>query len=48
VTTPSQPPEFNPQFALESETASLHLLGYYLDRAEAIPGEQLLLTFFWE
>jgi hypothetical protein len=48
VTTPSQPPEFNPQFALEAETAGLHLLGYNQDRAEAIPGEQLLLTFFWE
>ncbi|MFZ0547375.1 MAG: 6-pyruvoyl-tetrahydropterin synthase-related protein, partial [Candidatus Promineifilaceae bacterium] len=48
VTRPDRPPKLQPQYPLDVETAGLHLLGYNQDRTEAIPGEQMLLTLFWE
>jgi hypothetical protein len=50
VEAPARPPAFSPQFLIEEEAPGmgLALLGYNQDRAEAAPGEQLLLTLFWE
>jgi hypothetical protein len=48
VTRPNRPPDFQPQFPLDTAINGLHLLGYNQDRAEAAPGEQMLLTLFWE
>jgi len=49
VTAPPEPPSFKPQYPLEAPFDSgLTLLGYNQDRTEAAPGEQVLLTFFWE
>ena len=48
VIRPDQPPDITPQFPLQAETAGLQLLGYNQDRAEATPGEQMLLILFWE
>ncbi|WP_374689263.1 hypothetical protein [Promineifilum sp.] len=49
VVNPARPPDFTPQYPLDETLApGLRLLGYNQDRAEAIPGESVLLTFFWE
>jgi hypothetical protein len=50
VKTPVEPPSFTPQYPLETSLAgsSLKLLGFNQDRAQAAPGDQVLLTFFWE
>lgn len=49
VLRPATPPTFDPQFPLqETAVLGLKLLGYNQDRAETAPGEQLLMTFFWE
>ena len=49
IATPSEPPQFRPQFAQERTCRHRpELLGYNQDRATAVPGEQLLLTLFWE
>ncbi len=48
VTRPNKPPDITPQFPSQAETAGLQLLGYNQDRAEASPGEQMLLILFWE
>jgi hypothetical protein len=48
VTRPESGPDFNPQFSSQETINGLTLMGYNLDRAVAAPGEQLLLTFFWE
>ncbi len=48
VTRPDQPAQFTPQFPLETAVADLTLLGYNQDRAEAAPGDPVLLTLFWE
>jgi hypothetical protein len=48
VTRSESRPDFSPQFPLDESINGLTLLGYNLDRAVAAPGEQLLLTFFWE
>ena len=37
-----------PQYEVNAGVAGLTLLGYNLDREEAAPGDQILLTFFWE
>ena len=50
VTMPDESPPFNPQYPVETllEDLGLTLLGYNQDRQEAAPGDQILLTFFWE
>ena len=48
VTRPGTPPEFTPQFPLTADVSGLTLLGYNQDRAEAAPGDPLLLTLFWQ
>lgn len=49
ITTPPSPPDFAPQFPLQVDLDSgLRLLGYNQDRGAAVPGESVLLTFFWE
>jgi hypothetical protein len=53
VTNPAEQPDFTPQVALPTGGAAvpelgLRLLGYHQDRAEAIPGDVVLLTLFWE
>ncbi len=50
VVNPTQPPQFEPQFAAEHDFPAwgLRLLGYNLDRQEAAPGDPVLLTLFWE
>jgi hypothetical protein len=50
VVNPDDPPDFAPQFPVEHEwpALGLRLLGYNQDRAEAAPGDSVLLTLFWE
>lgn len=48
VVRPEQPPSLTPQHALEAQIDGLTLLGYDQDRAEAAPGDPVLLTLFWE
>ncbi|MCI0394673.1 MAG: YfhO family protein [Chloroflexi bacterium] len=48
VSRPETPPQFQPQYPQQEAVAGLLLLGYNQDRQEALPGEHLLLTFFWE
>jgi hypothetical protein len=53
VTNPAEPPDFAPQFVMPEGGAAvpglgLRLLGYNQDRTEAIPGDIVLLTLFWE
>ncbi|MFN2137875.1 MAG: hypothetical protein ACK2UK_18110 [Candidatus Promineifilaceae bacterium] len=50
VTMPDQPPTFSPQYPLQEpvESGGVRLLGYSQDRAEAMPGDALLLTLFLE
>ena len=47
ITPPTTEPEFKPQYVLETAVGSAQLLGYNQDRQETVPGEPLLLTFFW-
>jgi hypothetical protein len=50
VVNPPQPPQFEPQYPVEQDfpALGLRLLGYNQDRANAAPGESVLLTLFWE
>ncbi len=53
VTNPVEPPHFTPQYPLPDGGAAvagleMRLLGYNQDRTEAIPGDIVLLTLFWE
>ncbi len=50
VTKPDTQPEFDPQFLMDAEIGAVNaqLLGYNLDRQQIAPGEQFLLTLFWE
>ncbi|MGD8807548.1 MAG: glycosyltransferase family 39 protein [Chloroflexota bacterium] len=48
VQAPTSPVTLSPQFDLKAEIGGLSLLGYSQDRQEAIPGEELLLTLFWQ
>ncbi len=50
VTDPDLPPRFKPQYPLETplDDLGLVLLGFNQDRAEAAPGDLVLLTLFWE
>jgi hypothetical protein len=48
VTEAKQPPEFTPQYNLRADLPGLQLLGYNQDRTDAAPGDQLLLTLFWQ
>lgn len=48
VTAGSNSAEFTPQFPLNAPVGSRLLLGHNQDRMEAAPGDQVLLTLFWE
>ena len=48
VVRPKKRPSLTPQQPLEAQAGGLALLGYNQDRAEAAPGDPLLLTLFWE
>lgn len=48
VVRPEQPVNFRPQQAMSESIAGLTLLGYSQDRMDALPGEQMQLTFYWE
>lgn len=48
IVRPDAPPQFEPQQTLSQEAGGLRLLGYSQDRAQAAPGDPLLLTLFWE
>jgi hypothetical protein len=50
VIMPDQAPAFEPQYSLEIplDDAGLTLLGFNQDRSEAAPGDEVLLTLFWE
>lgn len=50
VEAPTRPIVFRPQFSRRESVsgAGITLLGFNQDRAEAIPGEPVLLTLFWE
>lgn len=48
VTRPDKAPDFEPQYAQQAAIGGLTLLGYNQDRRQAIPGESVLMTFFWE
>jgi hypothetical protein len=48
ITAPPLLAEFEPQYRLETAVGQAYLLGYNQDRQEAVPGEQMLLTFFWQ
>ncbi|MFN2205549.1 MAG: hypothetical protein ACK2UT_06515 [Candidatus Promineifilaceae bacterium] len=50
VITPDRAPTFKPQYPLEAPLADagLTLLGFNQDRSEAAPGDEVLLTLFWE
>ena len=50
IVNPTTPPTFAPQYAVEHDfpALGLKLLGYNQDRAEAAPGDSVLMTFFWE
>ncbi|MCB0008669.1 MAG: hypothetical protein KDE04_19525, partial [Anaerolineales bacterium] len=47
VAAATEPPQFEPQFTTASQTGPLTLFGYNQDRAEAAPGDSVLLTMFW-
>lgn len=50
VVNPATPPNFTPQYPADHTVSDggLRLLGHNQDRTEAIPGEAVLMTFFWE
>lgn len=48
VVRPDEPPPLAPQHPVQAQIGGLTLLGYDQDRAEAAPGDPLLLTLFWE
>ena len=50
IVNPEAAPAFDAQFPLEHHLpgSSLRLLGFNQDRAEATPGEAVLMTLFWE
>ncbi len=50
VVEPGEPPTFTPQYPLEKSLTGIdmNLLGFNQDRSAAAPGDQVLLTFFWE
>ena len=48
VVRPDTQPEFEPQFPLRGAAGGLTLLGYNQDRSEMAPGENVLLTLFFE
>lgn len=49
ITNPASAPAFMPQYTTQVDVVpGLRLLGYNQDREGAIPGESVLLTFFWE
>ncbi|MCA9951824.1 MAG: hypothetical protein KDE48_19370 [Anaerolineales bacterium] len=50
VTWPSDHVDVTPQYSLDLALpeSGLRLLGFNQDRAAAVPGEELLLTLFWE
>ncbi len=48
VTPAASRPSFNPQFARAETINGLLFLGYSQDRAQAAPGDPLLLTWYWE
>ena len=47
VVRPEEPPAPAPQHPMQAQMGGLTLLGYNQDRAEAAPGDPLLLTLFW-
>ncbi len=49
IINPDTPPDFMPQYPAEQDfpALGLRLLGYNQDRADAAPGEPVLLTLFW-
>jgi hypothetical protein len=50
IVNSQEPPDFDAQYPVEQDfpALGLRLLGYNQDRAEAAPGESVLLTLFWE
>lgn len=50
IVNPAATPEFTPQYPADHDfpDLGLRLLGYNQDRAEAMSGDSVLLTFFWE
>jgi hypothetical protein len=48
VVTPDRPQQVSPQNVVDQNVSGLTLLGYNQDRQEAIPGEQMSLTLFWQ
>ncbi len=48
VTRPERAPQFQPQVMVGEAIGGVALLGYNQDRAQAAPGDPLLLTLFWE
>ncbi len=48
VTRPEDGVALSPQVRVDQPVQGLTLLGYNQDRQEAMPGEPLLLTLFWE
>ncbi len=50
IVNPTDAPAFDPQYPADHALpdSALRLLGYNQDRAEAAPGESVLLTLFWE
>jgi hypothetical protein len=48
VTEPETVAQFEPQVVTNKVMSGLQLLGYNLDRAQAAPGDPVLLTLFWE
>ncbi|HMT20117.1 MAG TPA: hypothetical protein PKE20_02540 [Promineifilum sp.] len=50
IVNPTDAPAFDPQYPVDHAlpNSALRLLGYNQDRAEAAPGESVLLTLFWE
>lgn len=50
IVNPAAAPKFDPQYPDDHSLpgSGLRLLGYNQDRAEAMAGEAVLLTFFWE
>ncbi len=50
IVNPRVAPDFAPQYPADYDlpASGLRLLGYNQDRAEAMAGESVLMTFFWE
>jgi hypothetical protein len=48
VNQPTSVVEIDAQYHQEATIGGLTLLGFNQDRAEAVPGESILLTLFWE